>query len=112
MAYLEEDPHCYLYIYLSAIFIIIVPILEFWIYSTYQKYLNDIVEYRSSFSGCHIPIYGVIPVATLPAGFLSLIFYSYQKFLFEHRKTQLIRKLQRQKIIPSEFKEISEKRLE
>jgi hypothetical protein len=109
MAYLEEDPHCYFYIYLSAVFIIIIPLLEFWIYSTYKKYLNDILEYRSSFIGCHLPVIGFYTAFAIPSGFFSMLFYWFQKFLFERRKTQLIRKLQQQNIIPSYFKEISEK---
>lgn len=109
MAYLEEDQHCYFYIYLSAIFIIIIPLLEFWIYSVYKKYLNDIFDYRNSFIGCHAPGMMMIYFIPIPSGFLSIVFYWFQKQLFERRKTQLIRKLQQQNIIPPDFKEISEK---
>jgi len=103
MAYLEEDTHCYFYIYLSAIFIIIVPLLEFWIYSAYKKYINDIFEYRLTYSGCHLPAMGSFSVVFIPSGFLSLLFYGFQKYLFERRKSQLIRKLQKQHIIPDDF---------
>jgi len=104
----------FVYVYISIIFMVIVPVIAFTIAKVYTDFVDKEILYRRTGYGqatCHAPyIPPVVPrreVIMVPLGFSS-IYLAFIGILVKMRKWKLQKAFQRKGIIPDEFQEIIE----
>ncbi len=99
------------YIYASALFMVVVPILAFAVATIYTELLKDEFIYHrapdyETWSTCHLPAPFSIPDNITYAGTLGTIYALFGSMFFFWRRGRLERKLAREGVIPKEFADI------
>ncbi len=104
-----------IYLYISLLFMVIIPVISVAIMKIYFDHIKDEIIYyrsRSGFVTCHMPAGPASPpIESLQiTGFFSTLYVTLFGILTFFRKRNLGKRLQKRGIIPKEFQEIIERR--
>ena len=116
-AYYEGKKIGLLYIYVSVLFIIVVPVISLAIMKIYDRYIQDEIIYRGVVDlwvSCHLP---VMPRESPGPTFLerkevqyplifSIIYFGLVSIMASIRRYRIKRKIKHAGVIPSEFDDI------